>query len=157
METESFVKIVEYRSDLNHHFYTLNSAWLKKYFEVEPYDEEVLRNPTKYILNDGGKILFATIKSEVVGTVALLKRGDGVYELTKMAVMPEHQGLKIGQKLMFASLHKASQIGAHRVYLDSNTKLEPAISLYRKIGFREIPVPLDTPYKRCNIRMELFV
>lgn len=157
METQNTVRIEEYRSDLSNHFYTLNIAWLSHYFEVEPYDEEVLSNPEKYILNDGGKILFATIENTVVGTVALLKRDLGVFELTKMAVDPEHQGLKIGQKLMFAALHTASQLGAQRVFLDSNTKLTPAISLYSKVGFKEIPVPKDTPYKRCNIRMELFV
>lgn len=33
--------------------------------------------------------------------------------------------------------------------------LLPAIALYRKLNFREIPV--DGPYKRTNIKMELII
>jgi ribosomal protein S18 acetylase RimI-like enzyme len=52
-----------------------------------------------------------------------------------------------------ASIEKARQLGAHTVILYSNTRLAPAITLYRKLGFYE--VPLDGPYKRSDIKMEL--
>lgn len=151
------VSIIPYESQYKACFYDLNMEWLKQFFEVEPYDEEVLSNPEKYILADGGQIYFAKAGEEIVGTVALLKRADGVFELTKMGVTQQYKGLKIGQKLMYAAIHEASQLGAKRVFLDSNRILEPAITLYHKVGFKEIPVPADSPYKRCNIRMELWV
>ena len=72
-----------------------------------------------------------------------------------MAVTNKYQGLRIGQKLMYAAIHFAGQQGIPYLYLDSNTVLTPAITLYKKVGFKEIPVPEDTPYERCNIRMEL--
>ncbi|MFT6845594.1 MAG: GNAT superfamily N-acetyltransferase [Flavobacteriales bacterium] len=151
------VKIIAYESGFKQDFYRLNIEWLAKFFEVEPYDEQVLSKPEEYILKDGGAIYFAKLNEEIIGTVALLKRGNGVFELTKMGVTPAYQGLKIGQKLMYAAIHEASQMGATRVFLDSNRILEPAITLYHKVGFKEIPVPADSPYKRCNIRMELWV
>jgi ribosomal protein S18 acetylase RimI-like enzyme len=56
---------------------------------------------------------------------------------------------------MYFCINKTAELGAEILFLDSNTKLTPAISLYRKVGFKEIPVPEDTPYDRCNIRMQI--
>jgi GNAT superfamily N-acetyltransferase len=151
------VRIVGYRDDIKHYFYDLNIEWLEKFFVVEPYDREVLSIPEKYILADGGEILFAECGGKIVGTVALMKRGDQTLELTKMGVTDGYKGLKIGQKLMYAAICKSAEMGANRVFLDSNRKLEPALALYQKVGFREIPVPADSPYERCNIRMELWI
>ncbi|RYY25293.1 MAG: MarR family transcriptional regulator, partial [Chitinophagaceae bacterium] len=46
------------------------------------------------------------------------------------------------------------ELGARKVYLESNTKLEPAINLYYKLGFKKI-AGAPSPYERCNIQMEL--
>jgi len=151
------VTIINFEDQYTNNFTQLNFEWLKKYFHIEEYDKKVLLNPQKYILNEGGHILFALINEKIVGTVALIKREDGVFELSKMAVTEDYQGLRIGQKLMYACIDFAGNTGANRLFLDSNTKLTPAITLYNKVGFREIPVPKDTPYERCNIRMELYL
>ena len=151
------VAIINFEEKYTNDFTRLNFEWLEKYFYIEEYDKKVLLNPQKYILDEGGHILFALIDKKVVGTVALIKRAHGVFELSKMAVTEEYQGLRIGQKLMYACIDFAGKTGAKRLFLDSNTKLTPAITLYNKVGFREIPVPKDTPYERCNIRMELFL
>jgi GNAT superfamily N-acetyltransferase len=74
------------------------------------------------------------------------------YELAKMAVSPKAQGLGIGYVLGMAVLEKARRMKAKNVYLESNTKLVPAISLYRKLGFIEVKGNA-TPYERCNIQM----
>ena len=63
------------------------------------------------------------------------------------------QGKKIGQALAEAAIAKARHYHAHKIILYSNTKLQPAIALYRKLGFYEVPV--DGPYKRSDIKMEL--
>ncbi|MDP3359793.1 MAG: GNAT family N-acetyltransferase [Lutibacter sp.] len=154
---QSKVSIIDFEEKYTNDFTQLNFEWLEKYFYIEEYDKKVLLNPQKHILQDGGHILFALINEKVVGTVALIKRENGVFELSKMAVTEEYQGLRIGQKLMYACIDYAGKTGAKRLFLDSNTKLKPAITLYNKVGFKEIPVPKDTPYERCNIRMELFL
>mgnify|MGYP005991127267 CR=1 FL=1 len=154
METHK-VDIIAFNEKYANDFATLNFEWLEKYFYIEDYDREVLTNPKKYILSKGGQILYALIDGEVVGTVALIKRGEGMFELSKMAVTEKYKGLRIGQKLMYACIDYAGQHGCSNLFLDSNRKLEPALNLYRKVGFKEIPVPKDTPYERCNIRMEL--
>ena len=149
------VEIESYKDQHANDFTQLNFEWLEKYFYIEDYDREVLTNPRKYIIDPGGEILFAKVDDQVVGTVAMINRGDGLFELSKMAVTESYKGLRIGQKLMYACIHHAALMGVKTLFLDSNRKLTPAITLYNKVGFREIPVPEDTPYERCDIRMEL--
>lgn len=149
------VEIIDFQEKHAEAFAQLNFEWLDTYFYIEDYDREVLTQPKKYILDKGGKIFMATVQGEPVGTVALIYREPRVFELSKMAVSPKFQGLRIGQKLMYFCINKAAEMELDKIYLDSNTRLTPAISLYQKVGFSEIPVPTDTPYERCNIRMEL--
>lgn len=134
----------------------LNLAWISKYFRVEEHDLEQLEHPEERIISRGGHILFAVINGQIAGTCALIKTHDREYELAKMAVSPEFQGQQIGQKLGLAILERARAIGARRVWLESNRRLVPALSLYRKLGFGEIPVG-DTPYARADIKMEMLI
>lgn len=150
------VDIISFNKQYSKDFYELNVEWLKTFFYVEPYDEEVLSKPEKYIINKGGHIFFAKLEDDVVGTVALMPIGnEGLFELTKMAVSPKHRGHKIGQKLMQYCIDYAKSIGLPKLLLYSNTNLENAIYIYRKYGFIQVPVEPDCPYKRCNIKMEL--
>ena len=155
-EQQQSVEIIDYKNEYASHFYDLNIEWLQTFFYVEPYDKEVLSNPDKYIINKGGRIFFAKINDEIVGTVALMPTGtSNTYELTKMAVSTNHRGHKIGQHLMQHCINYAREHNFDKLILYSNTKLENAIYIYRKYGFIEIPVEENSPYIRCNIKMEL--
>ncbi len=149
------LEIIPFDKKYSNRFYDLNIEWLKTYFYVEPFDEEVLSKPENYIINKGGYIFFAKLENEIVGTVALmpLKNEEG-FELTKMAVSPNHRGHKIGQQLMQYCIEFAKTEKFKRLLLYSNTILENAIYIYRKFGFIEIPVEENSPYKRSNIKME---
>ena len=70
-----------------------------------------------------------------------------------MAVAPEHQGNGYRQKLMETCLFKLSEISAKEVFLVSNTKLESAISLYIKNGFKTVSEGRHPAYSRANIVM----
>lgn len=149
------LEIIAYQEQYKNDFTSLNFEWLEEYFYIEDYDREVLTNPEKYILEKEGFIFFAKYDYQIVGTVALIKRDNAVFELSKMAVTPKYKGLKIGLQLMNYCIAFAKKNQFERLFLDSSRKLTPAINLYKKVGFVEIPVPKDTPYERCNIRMEL--
>lgn len=148
------LEIVPYKEIYSNFFYTLNAAWLKKYFYIEPYDEKVLSNPNKYILDSGGFIFFALYNSEVVGVVSLIKQND-FYELSKMAVDPKFQGLKIGHCLVKHCISFGRQKAWKNIILYSHRSLETAIYLYKKLGFIEIPLEKEVHYERANIKMEI--
>lgn len=150
------VKIVEYTPQYHEAFRALNKEWISTYFEMEEADYKALDNPEEYILKKGGKILVALYHDEPVGVCALIKMNnpDYDYEMAKMAVSPKAQGKNIGWLLGQAIAAKAKELGAKKIYLESNTILKPAINLYYKLGFEKV-FGLETPYKRCNIQMEL--
>lgn len=150
------IEIIPYQKELAPNFRELNEAWLKKYFYLEPKDVEVLGDPQTHIINQGGCIFFARLGNDIVGTFALIPAGDTEYELGKMAVKEECQGKSIGNKLLQHCLEQASALGASKVILYSNTKLGPAIHLYRKYGFVEVAMGASD-YKRSNIKMEITI
>ena len=154
--TGTGVNIVEYDPSLAKYFKSLNIEWINTNFTVEEHDLEQLNHPDSHILNDGGTIIFATVNDEIAGTCALIKTGDNEYELAKMAVDPKYRGRKIGNVLMGTIVKKGKALGAKRLWLESNTKLVPALTMYAKFGFKEIPID-NSPFSRADIRMELFL
>lgn len=147
------VEILEYRNEHQPWFEKFNREWIEKYFWMEPIDVAVLQHPDEHIIQKGGTILMISVNGEIAGTVALKFTQSGVFEFTKMAVDEKFRGKKIGQKLAEAGIKKAVELGAEKIILYSHTSLRPAIALYRKLGFAEVPV--DGPYKRSDIKMEL--
>ena len=150
------VEIIPFDKIYAKDFYSLNVDWLKTYFYVEPFDEEVLSKPEFYIINKGGHIFYAKVEGNIVGTVALMPTEDPeIYELTKMAVSPKQRGLKIGQQLVQHCIDFSKAKSFNSLMLYSNTKLENAIYIYRKFGFVEIPIEENSPYQRSDIKMIL--
>lgn len=150
------VQIVDYEPKYQQAFKSLNEEWISNYFEMEEADYKALDNPQEYIIDKGGKILVALYDNKPLGVCALIKMDDPDYdfEMSKMAVSPKAQGKNIGWLLGQAIINKSKELGASKLYLESNTILKPAINLYYKMGYEKI-VGRPTPYKRCNIQMEL--
>ncbi len=152
------INIVPFEKLYANDFYNLNIEWLKTYFYVEQFDEKVLSKPEFYIIEKGGFIFFAQLEDVIVGTVALMPTKEpNIFELTKMAVSPNHRGFKIGQHLMQYCIDFAKEHQFKMLMLYSNTILENAIYIYRKYGFIEVPVEENSPYKRSNIKMKLHI
>jgi len=155
LEQTKSVEVVEYDEKYKKDFARLNYEWISKYYHVEEHDHDQLDNPREYIVEKGGQVFFALSGVRVAGTVALIRVNYDVLELAKMAVSPEFQGYKIGDKLMQACVEYAVREGAKCVFLESNTKQFAAINLYRKFGFIETPLDPNSQFARANIRMEL--
>jgi DNA-binding MarR family transcriptional regulator/GNAT superfamily N-acetyltransferase len=152
------IRIVDYAPQYQTAFKALNVEWISAYFEMEEADYKALDNPESYNLNNGGKILVALYKDQPLGVCALIKMDDPDYdfELAKMAVSPKAQGKNMGWLLGQAVIKAAKEMGASKIYLESNTLLKPAIQLYYKMGFQKV-TGRPTPYKRANIQMELLL
>jgi DNA-binding MarR family transcriptional regulator/N-acetylglutamate synthase-like GNAT family acetyltransferase len=150
------VQVIDYKPEYQPAFKQLNEEWITQYFKMEATDYKSLDHPDEYILNKGGHILIALYNNEPVGTCALIKMNNDMYELAKMAVSPKAKGKGIGFILGNASIAKARKLGAKKIYLESNTILKPAINLYHKLGFKKV-TGMPSPYERCNIQMILEV
>jgi DNA-binding MarR family transcriptional regulator/GNAT superfamily N-acetyltransferase len=149
------VHMLTYESRYQPDFKRLNVEWIERYFQLEEADLKALDHPDTYIIEQGGHILLAQYEGQIVGTCALIRMDASTYELAKMAVSPTAHGLGIGERLGRAAIAKAQVLGATRLYLESNTKLVPAINLYHKLGFQKTIAGAPSPYERCNIQMEL--
>lgn len=147
------IAIVPFKEDYSNAFYELNAEWLEKYFYIEPYDKKVLNNPKEYIVDKGGYIFVAIFEEEIIGVVALIKQKD-FFELSKMAVKPKYHGKKIGKLLVNYCIEFGYKKGWKSITLYSHRKLVPAISLYKKLGFKEIELEKEVHYERANIKME---
>ncbi|GAA5315557.1 MAG: GNAT family N-acetyltransferase [Candidatus Pelagadaptatus aseana] len=147
------IEIIDYRPDYRDDFKRLNIEWLEKYFYVEEVDDRVLSNPQQSILDPGGYIFFARLHGEIVGTSALIYKGDGKYELSKMSVTANRQGLGLGRKLAQRAIDHFKKINGETLYLETNKRLTPAIKLYESLGFQHAERDFDSPYQRSDVYM----
>jgi GNAT superfamily N-acetyltransferase len=138
-------------------FRDINLEWIERYFAVEKKDREVLDDPHTHILDPGGAILLAVDGETPVGVVALIMMGGGSIELAKMGVRPSAQGKGAGRMLVAAAIDKAREMGMRRIYIETNSKLGPALKLYRDAGFRPLAQAVPSPYARSDIQLELFL
>jgi putative acetyltransferase len=141
------------------HFRSLNEAWISRYFTLEPKDRATFDDPVATIIAPGGAILMLDAGGETVGACALVRLDAATYEVAKMAIADSHQSRGLGRKLLEAVIARARSMGARRLYLESNSKLAPALALYRNLGFTDVPrerVP-PSPYARVDVWMELFL
>ena len=139
-------------------FKEINARWIEHYFGLEDIDLKYLDNPKSEILNKGGFIYIAESGNDVVGTCAMIKMDNPEFdfELAKMGVDDQFRGLGIGRKLAELCIQHAKEIGAKKIYLESNSKLKAALGLYSSLGF--IPTEdYQSPYCRCDVQLQLSI
>jgi putative acetyltransferase len=141
------------------HFRRLNEEWITQYFRLEEKDSQSLNDPNQYILSPGGYIAMAFVEEDAVGCCALIRLDDATFEVAKMAVAPAWQGRGLGRKLLEHVIHRAHRLQAKRLYLETNSRLLPAIRLYESLGFRHLAADrvIPSPYQRADVYMELFL
>jgi putative acetyltransferase len=157
--TQTEVAIREFKPGDEADFRRLNEEWINRYFAVEPKEAVLLADPQGTILDRGGRIFFAARDGETVGCCALLVIAPGEFEVAKMAVTESSKRMGIGRRLLEKAIAEARALGAHRLYLETNRTLSPAIRLYESLGFRHLPPERIVPsaYARADVYMELFI
>ena len=148
---------MDFRPEYAWAFSDLNRGWIEEFFTVEEEDERVLNSPEETIVYPGGAVIFAKdqLTDEVVGTAALINHHDGSGELVKMAVDRHAQGRKIGRMLGEAIIDRARMRGMHELYLETNSRLVPALSLYRQLGFEHVELDPNSDFARADVRMKM--
>jgi putative acetyltransferase len=148
------VRIIDYRDEHQPVFKQLNLEWLDHYDLTESHDLEVLNDPRETILNNGGAIYLASCDEMIVGSAALMKESEGVYQLAKMTVTKDFRRRGISRLLIDKCLEKAREFRARKIILFSNHLLLTAIGLYEKYGFKHVDAK-DSPFETADIKMEL--
>ena len=147
------VLVTGFQSQYSSEFYQLNKAWIEESWVLEDSDKKDLLNP-EVIFRNGGQIFFAISNHEIIGTVAMIKNSDEIYELAKMTVKSNFRGKGVANLLMDKCIEFAFKKNASEIFLISNDSLTVARNLYEKYGFKE--VILDSQkYKRGNVKMIL--
>ena len=150
----SNVTIVSFDEEYSSIFYELNKLWIEESWLLEKSDKFDLLNPKESIIDKGGEIFFALIDGNVIGTVAMIRSADRIYELAKMTVEINYRGNGVANKLMDQCLNYAMNNNAQQIYLITNDTLLIARNLYDKYGFKEVKLDSDK-YLRGNVKMVL--
>jgi putative acetyltransferase len=154
-DARSGAEVVPFRDEFQPAFEWRNREWIEAHFTVEPADRELLGDPRGKIVAAGGEVFFVLDRGQVQGACAVIRHSAHECEIAKMTVAPAARGLGFGDLLMEASIAFARRIDAERISIVSNTVLAPALRLYRKYGFHEVPLARDPRYQRVNLRLEL--
>ena len=147
--------IVTWRPEFRADFERLNREWIERYFVVEEEDRKVFQDPEGRIVAPGGQVFFLLDEHGVRGTCAVIRHDAETLELAKMAVSPDARGRGYGDRLVEAAIAFARGSDARRLMLVSNSRLSPALTLYRKHGFRDVPLDPAHGYSRADIQLEL--
>ena len=89
-----------------------------------------------YIIDpDTPTLVACDAKRKVVGFAMLRILGDDV-ELMTIAVEPKYRGKGLGRALLLKALAGFAAAGAARSFLEVTARNEPAVRVYRDVGFR---------------------
>lgn len=153
------MKIVPYTPALLPAFQQLNRVWISRYFSIEAEDERELDRAEDVIIAKGGQIFFALeegaeLKPEnVLGCVGVYVRAADFYEIIKLAVRDDAQGLGLGRRLTQTAMDYIRDQGADRAVILTNRKLAPAMTLYASMGFVEVDLGYKHLFTRCDTEM----
>ena len=152
------IRIVDFDPRWRDDFARLNLEWLERWFVVEPIDREVLGDPETHILADGGRVLFAA----ATATARARRRHGRAQARRRGRVRTDQDGGRarplaargIGRLLMQGALDAFQAPGGRELFLESSSKLGPALALYESVGFRHHPAPRPgSHYARADVYM----
>lgn len=150
------MEIVKYQKKYEKDFIELNTAWVEKFFVMEQEDRDILYHAEAFI-EKGAMIFFAVENSRVLATCMVMPFGNNVWEICKLAADEKYQGKGAGGAVFKACMEHAVNHGAEKLTLISNHILKPALHIYEKFGFRQVPVDRGGEYERCDVQFEYIV
>ena len=94
---------------------------------------------TEQLEQSGVHLVAARVDGRMVGVAGLEVQGDGVAELKRFFVTPEHRGTGVADALIAAQLAHARASGVQLLRLETGDKQEAAQRFYRRHGFTQVP------------------
>ena len=118
--------------------------------DFQDFDQEIRMLPGDYA-PPRGELLLAWVGTAAAGCVGLRPLEDEVCEMKRLYVREAYRGHRVGRELARAIVDRARALGYHRMRLDTVPSMTAAQTLYRAMGFVEIP-----PYRFNPIPGALF-
>ncbi len=92
-----------------------------------------------------GSFIYLKNGDEIVGGVGVRMLEAGICEMKRLYIYNNHQGMGYGKLLCNEIISISKSLGYSKMRLDTVSKLESAIALYEKMGFRYIPKYYENP------------
>lgn len=106
------------------------TALEQRLFGADAWSEQILADEL-------ATVVVAEVEGEVVGYATTRVAGD-LGDLTRVAVLPEHQRVGVGRSLLARAKELAASGGANRLLLEVSAANEAALHFYAAEGFVEI-------------------
>lgn len=105
---------------------------------------------TIYLQNGGYFWIALNEQGEVIGTIALMNKGDGMGVLKKFFVRADYRSQKVGFQLYKTLLEFCAKHGIETLILDTPSVAKASHKFYERNGFvritqDELPIPYEYP------------
>jgi len=132
-----------------HHVESIKSCASKAY---EMYIERMQKTPAPMVADfkqqvEQGIVAIALVHDEVVG-YAVSYPVNSVLHLENIAVLPSHQRLGLGRKLVTHVEQQAIKQGLWEIQLYTNVVMHENISLYKHLGYVELERKTQDGFER---------
>ena len=108
--------------------------------------EDELESLPGYYAPPKGALLLAEIGGEAMGCVAVRPLHATTFcEMKRLYVRDKARGTGAGRALAAAAIDEGKRMGFTAMRLDTLSTMAAALSLYRALGFKEIPAYYETP------------
>ena len=110
----------------------------------------------KSYLGKGGTFLVMFDGEEMICTGAIRPFEGESCELKRLWLLPEYHGQGLGYRMLQELLTFARAQGYTRIQSETDAVAQSrAVDFYKRIGFREVPIPNQTPDEDILMELEL--
>ncbi len=149
------MKIIQFEERYREDFIRFNTEWIVSNFGfLEQHDKETFEKIDEKI-KSGAMIFFAVEEDTETALAACMTEpmNESVWEICKLCSNKDIPHKGAGSAVFKAAMDWALEHGAEKLFILSNSRLQAALHIYRKYGFKEIKLD-DYEYVRGDIAFE---
>ncbi len=120
------------------------ATWLGEDMCFQGFEEELATLPGKYAEPKGRLYLLET-NNKIAGCGAIRPLSERDCEMKRLYVRDEFKRKGYGKRMAQTLIEDARKIGYQRMLLDTLSRMTPAITLYRSLGFKEVEAYYNNP------------
>jgi ribosomal protein S18 acetylase RimI-like enzyme len=108
-------------------------------FAAQPWLSDELVRLEDWYRPPRGALILASLDRAPVGVVAVSTHAEGRAEMKRLYVRPAARGHHLGERLTWAAITAARDLGCHTLRLETMPDLmQHAVAIYRRLGFHPV-------------------